>query len=266
MNMLNNDLGNSGGEQGIGEVLDFESLLRSSMEELMAKTQSHQDNWGFGSEEEWLLDQDQGKLTFKFPGRSTIAPVQIIGTYNTQNGNWLWAWANPLIADHLKTDVLRLKEYGEQWGIPRLTSAEWPAQESDCWYMAALACQLFGGQGAYRGPAADSHTLMLFGEVTHQPGLEDREQILRNFSEETATEFKGCLEDLTAQRQACCRYFRRGQTLGLSQAELIDWLGLSMPSVLDTAGYSPEDSERVMDMVGEISDQEIEESSVGSLV
>jgi hypothetical protein len=265
MSMLNDDGGSSGDEQSVGEEPDFESLLRSSMEELMTKTQSHQEGWGFGKEEEWLLDQDEGQLTFKFPGRSTVAPVQIIGTYNTQNGSWLWAWANPLIADHLKTDALRLKEYGEQWGIPRLTSPEWSAQESDCWYMAALSCQLFGAQGAYRGPAADSHTLMVFGEVTHNPALEDREQIVKNFREEIAAEFRNCTDNAPAQRQACCRYFRRGQSLGLSQAELIDSLGLSLPSVLDTAGYSPEESERVMGMIGEISDQEIQDSCVASV-
>ena len=262
--MLNDGVGSGGeGQSGVGEAPDFESLLRSSMEELMAKTQAHQTSWAFGSEEEWLLDQDQGQLTFKFPGRSTNAPIQIIGTYNTESGTWLWAWANPLIADHLKGDALALKEYGEQWSIPRLTSPEWPAQESDCWYMAALACQLFGRQGAYRGPAADSQTLIVFGEVTHDPALDDREALLKNFSEQTAAEFRACTENTADQRKACCRYFRRGQVLGLSQTELIDSLGLAMPSVLDSAGYSPEESERVMELVGEISDEEIQDSCLG---
>jgi len=266
MNMLNDDVGNGGDTQtGVGEALDFESLLRNSMEELMAKTQAHQTNWSFGSEEEWLLDQDQCQLTFKFPGRSTNVPIQIIGTYNTENGTWLWAWANPLIADDLKADALALKEYGEQWGIARLTSPEWPAQESDCWYMAALACQLFGRQGAYRGPASDSQTLMVFGEVAHSPALDDREAILKNFAEQTAAEFKAVIEDLAAQRKACCRYFRRGLVLGLTQTDLIDSLCLTMPSVLDDAGYSPEESERVMELIGEISDQEIQDSCVGNL-
>ena len=264
MSMLNNQVGDTGEQQGAGQALDFESLLRSSMEELMGRTQTHQEAWGFGSEEEWVLDQDEGQLIFKFPGRFSAAPVQIIGTYDTQNSAWLWAWANPLIGDHLKTDALRLKEYGEQWGIQRLTTPEWAAQESDCWYMAALACALFGAQGAYRGPAADSHTLMVFGELTHQPAPEDREEILKNFAQETAVEFKACVEDSSAQRQACCRYFRRGLALGLAQAELIDYLGLAMPSVLDAAGYAPEESERVMDMIGEISDQEIQNSYAGS--
>ena len=263
--MPNEDVGIKGESTRTDEAPDFETLMRISMEELMARTQAHQAAWNFGSEEEWILDQDEGHLTFKFPGRSTTAAVQIIGTYNTQTGTWLWAWANPLIANHLKKDAMRLKAYGERWGIQRLTTAEWVGQESDCWYMAALACRLFNRQGAYRGPAPDCHTLMLFGEVHHNPHLEDEVRILKTFMDETATEFKAVIDDSGSQRQACCRFFRRGLFLGLTQAELIDALGLSLPSVLDSAGYLPEEAERVMDMVGEISDDEIQNSCVGTI-
>ena len=48
--------------------------------------------------------------------------------------------------------------------------------------------------------------------------------------------------------------------MGLSQQELIDSLALSVPSVLETAGYSPEAAERVMEMIGGISDEEIQSS------
>ena len=263
--MPNDHLRTNGESTSMVAAPDFEFLLRASMEQLMTKTQAHQAAWDFGSEEEWILDQDAGELSFKFPGRSTLAPVQIIGTYNTQTGVWLWAWANPLIANHMKQDALQLKAYGEQWGIQRLTTAEWTGQESDCWYMAALACQLCNREGAYRGPAPDCHTLMVFGEVQHNPELEDHGQILKNFMDETAVEFKAAIENATAQRQACCRFFRRGQALGLSQAELIDALGLTMPAVLDMAGYMPEEAERVMDLVGEISDDEIQDPNPGTL-
>lgn len=230
------------------------------MDELMLKTQSHQSAWGFGSEESWNLDQDKGELVFLFPGRSTVAPVQIIGTYEASTETWTWAWANPLIADELKAHALQLKEYGEQNGIQRLCAGEWLGQESDCWYMVALACKLFNAHGAYRGPAEGTYTFMTFGEVAHSPALDDHEAIVRNFKEQTATEFRACAEDLDSQRGVCCRYFRRGSSLGLSQSELIDALGLTTPSVLDLAAYSPDESERIMGLIGEISDEEIQNS------
>ena len=42
-------------------------------------------------------------------------------------------------------------------------------------------------------------------------------------------------------------YFKEGEALGESQPALIDYLGISYPSVLDNAGYSDEDAQRVMD-------------------
>src|SRR5262245_60379487 len=124
MNSRDRILENSNGNGSPEQALDFESLLQASMEELMAKTQAHQAAWDFGTEEEWHLDQDLGELKFKFPGRMAIAPVQIIGTFDTQAGSWMWAWANPLIADNLKTDSLCVKRFGEQYGIQRLTTSE----------------------------------------------------------------------------------------------------------------------------------------------
>jgi hypothetical protein len=264
MNFRDNNLSGGEGQDAAGEAMDFDTLLRFSMEELMGKSQVHQTAWGFGTEEDWQLDSDQGELVFRFPGRTAIAQVQVIGTYDTENRAWMWSWANPLIAENLKGQAVWLREYGERYGIERLTTPEWLGEESDCWYMVALAAKLADMQGAYRGPAPETQTFMTFTQLSHSPSPEDREQIVGNFKEESAAEFRACIEDLDAQRRACCRYFRRGDMVGLSQSELLDALGLTMPSILDLAGYPPEDTERVMDMVGEISDEEIQSTAAFS--
>jgi len=246
-------------ETGI-EVADFETLLRVSMEDLMVVTQTYQQAWHFGKEEQWHLDHDQGELVLKFPGRQVIAAAQIIGVYDSEAGLWQWAWANPLLPPNIIVHAQRVKEYGEQQGIERLTSPEWAGAETDCWYMAALAFRLSGCQGAYRGPAGATYTFFTLGELTLDPALDDLEAVTRNFLLETAEEFRNCAENPEEQRRACCRYFRRGSLTGLTQNELIDSLALSTPSVLDTAGYSAEAAQQVMDMLGGISDEEIHNS------
>ena len=240
--------------------LDFDGLLRLSMEELLLKTQAHQNSWLFGKEEQWNLDPGQGELAFTFPGRLVTAPAQIIGTYSTETGIWTWGWANSSVPQNLSAHALQLREYGEQNGIPRLTSPEWAGEETDCWYMAALACKICGFQGAYRGPSENTFSFITFGPVKLSPSLEDRDELLKNFALESANDFRNCAESLEDQRHVCCRYFRRGTLVGLSQSELIDSLALSSPSVLETAGYPPEAAERVMEMVGGISDDEIHTS------
>jgi len=239
------------------EAADFETLLRISMEELMVLTQNHQEAWHFGKEDEWQLDQERGELLLQFPGRQILAPAQIIGAYNSQAGAWQWAWAQDSLPRNLIAHALRLREYGQREGIERLTSAEWQGQETDCWYMAALACRLCGSQGAYRAPAENIFTFMTFGEVEAFPALDDADAMVKNFLEQSAEEFRNRSENPEEQKLACCRYFRRGPLTGLSQSELIDFLGLSSPSVLDLAGYPPEVAQQVMEMAGRLSEEEI---------
>jgi hypothetical protein len=243
-----------------GAALDFDGLLRMSMEELLLKTQHHQNTWLFGKEEQWTLDPGRGEVAFSFPGRLVTAPAQVIGTFSTETALWRWGWADSSISENLSTHALRLKEYGQHNGIPRLTSPEWTAEETDCWYMAALACNLCGSYGAYRGPSENNYSFITFGELTLNPPLEAREELLKNFATESANDFRTCAESFEDQRRACCRYFRRGLLVGLSQSELIDSLALTAPSVLDAAGYQPDAAERVMEMIGGLSDEEIADS------
>jgi hypothetical protein len=137
-----------------------------SMEELRLKTMGHQAGWGFGKAKRWSLDQSRGDLLFTFvDGVVATCPAQIVGSFDGADGIWLWAWANPSIADSLKRDSLRVRDYGHQLQIARLTSAEWPCTEADAWAMAALACKLCEAQGVYRGPAGTAFVFMTFGQV-----------------------------------------------------------------------------------------------------
>jgi len=149
-----------------GETPELKTLLDTSMEELRLKTMGHQAGWGFGKATRWSLDQSRGDLLFTFDGGVVATcPAQIVGSFDSEDGSWLWAWANPSIADSLKRDSLRVRDYGQKLQIARLTSAEWPCTEADAWSMAALACKLCETQGVYRGPAGTAFVFMTFGKV-----------------------------------------------------------------------------------------------------
>lgn len=144
---------------------EFQALLDASMEELQLKTQAHS-AWGLGTFDRWDMNQDVGDLVFtNEDGTTAVAPVQIIGSFSTNDNSWLWAWDNPSINDALKVDAAKLKEYGETHGIDKLTSRKWTGTQDDAWAMAALAVKLCDAQGAYRGPAGSTYVFMTFGEV-----------------------------------------------------------------------------------------------------
>ena len=64
---------------------------------------------------------------------------------------------------------------------------------------------------------------------------------------EAANEFRSRRGDLLTQLTVCCNYFVRGESEGISHEELIDFLGISTPSVLDRAGYSDLEALRLME-------------------
>src|SRR5262245_40755099 len=65
------------------------------------------------------------------------------------------------------------------------------------------------------------------------------------------------LDSAEAQRMALCWFLRRGSEEDFTQGELIDFLGVSSPCVLSLAGYPQEAARRVMDMLGDITRDEI---------
>ena len=154
-----------GQKDDTGETPEFKAFLDGSMEGLRLQNQAHQDTWGLGKAVRWDFAQTTGELIFTFPDKTVRSPAQIIGSFNSQAGSWLWAWANLSILDPIKRDAIKVKEYGEQHNIKRLTTAKWQAAESDCWHMAALACRLCKSNGVYRGPAGATFVFITFGEV-----------------------------------------------------------------------------------------------------
>lgn len=65
---------------------------------LQARTDELASKWGFGSEASWNLDMNAGVLTFTFDdGRVVEKPVQVIGTFDTATGTFLWGWDHPSV-------------------------------------------------------------------------------------------------------------------------------------------------------------------------
>ncbi|MCA8997838.1 MAG: hypothetical protein KDA80_12660 [Planctomycetaceae bacterium] len=144
--------------------MTLKELIPISVEELKIKTEGHK-AWGFGSFDNWNLNQDDGQLIFSNDdGTRAVAPAQIIGSYDYDNGTWKWAWANETIQDHLKEHSNIVRQWGEDNGAGLLTNDEIYAEESDAWDFVAIAVKLCDAQCAYRGPVNDRTAIfMTFG-------------------------------------------------------------------------------------------------------
>jgi hypothetical protein len=146
---------------------DYNMLEERAMNELRLKTEAALGLYRLG-ERSWAVDQAAGTVTFDHPenGTRATAPLQIIGTYDPEDGTWLWAWDHPSIMEPLRVHAETVRRYGEEHGIAELTQAKVRCAEDDCWRFAALACHLNEAQGAYRGPTGGPLVFLTYGTVT----------------------------------------------------------------------------------------------------
>lgn len=144
---------------------EFRQLIDRSMEELRLKTSAHDAAWHL-SDASWSVDQDAGTIVFtNADGVKATCPVQIIGTYNTEDGTWLWGWDHPSVQAPLNEHAKKVLAYGKEHGISKLTTRKLKCDESEAWEFTALACKLSDAQGAYRGPTGPTLVFVTFGDV-----------------------------------------------------------------------------------------------------
>lgn len=153
------------GGSGPSEPPEFRTLVEQSMNELQLKTQAHDNIWHIG-QVNWNVEQEAGTIVFTSPdGVTATCPVQIIGTFNTEDSTWMWGWDHPAVLPPLQGHAKRLRMYGQEHGIARLTTRTLRSSEEEAWEFAALACKLCGAEGAYRGPVGSAMVFMTFGKV-----------------------------------------------------------------------------------------------------
>lgn len=161
MGFLNRIFGN---RQEPRDPPELRQQIIKAMNGLAAVTAAHDKMLHLG-EADWSLDQEIGDLVFTARGIRATAPAQIIGTYNTNDGTWLWGWDHPSVAPPLAQHANKLLKYGQQHGYRRLSTRQLKCTEQECWEFTALAFLLCEANGAYRGPAGPALVFMTFGQV-----------------------------------------------------------------------------------------------------
>ena len=131
----------------------FQKFADEALEEAQAKQAKLIKEYRIDSYERYDWDQDSATLVFSDAGvAKVIATFQFVGSHSKRSGTWLWAWGNRSIDEKLSAGARKVRAYGEQHKISRLTQAKWAAQEVDAWEMAAVQAKLTGALGLYRSP------------------------------------------------------------------------------------------------------------------
>ncbi len=155
-----------GGRKKIDYPPALQPQIEKAVSALQAMTTAHDATWQLG-EADWSADLDHGTIEFTSPnGTRAVARCQVIGTYDTKQGSWLWGWDHPSVPPPVAVHAKKVLAHGQQHGFDVLTTRKLEIPEEQCWELTALACMLNGAQGAYRGPAGTTLVFFTFGKVT----------------------------------------------------------------------------------------------------
>ena len=78
----------------------------------------------------------------------------------------------------------------------------------------------------------------------------------------TAAALREAKPDPVRQKQALCCYYKQGERANLTAGELIDFLGVSSPSILDRAGYTSEEGDAVMRISDSLTDEDLRQTAL----
>jgi hypothetical protein len=86
---------------------------------------------------------------------------------------------------------------------------------------------------------------------------EDYFTFVAYLSEWTKQELEEVRGDAVGEKQALCRYYKRGERAQLTPGELIDFLAVDGSNIIEEAGYSYEECLRLMEISDRLTDAEI---------
>ena len=142
-----------------------ELVFGRAQSEIQLKTRVFQSI--FGEEHyDWNVDLEAGLIRFTSASKTVTAPVQVIGTFNSVDGTFLWGWDHPSIPEPSRAHAQLAREFGRRHDLPLFTTRMVECTEAQAWEFTAVALYLSGAQGAYRGPAGTTMVFMTFGEMT----------------------------------------------------------------------------------------------------
>jgi len=144
----------------------WQDLIASAQESLKTHISNAYQTYGIGEFERFDCDLPTGRIWWSTAGEKKVeADMVIVGTISGESGTWLWGWGNPHLNGVPMEEMDRVISFGEENGIEKLTSRQWPAEEVDGWEMTALAAQVLQAEAAYRCPSGKGFLFVLLNRI-----------------------------------------------------------------------------------------------------
>ncbi|MFT4018471.1 MAG: hypothetical protein QM668_16015 [Agriterribacter sp.] len=150
------------------DTISFDNLSKRAYDYLNKQQDICNSVYKIGAYQNWYYDQLTGELTFSDNGiKKLIIDYEEVGSVSEVTNTFLWAWGNPHLEEKIKSEIVRVKEYGQKRKFEKLINPKWTADQYDGWEMTAIASYLLKSKGAYRVPTSNDKlfSFMIFKNI-----------------------------------------------------------------------------------------------------
>lgn len=149
---------------------EFEKLIEESTAYLQACNDRSNRGFGIGDYARYDCDLIRNEIWWSSAeGPRVRAKLTIVGSWSTESETWLWAWANPHLGGVEIGPIEKVRAFGEEGGISKLTERKWKADKVDGWEMTSVAARLLESQGAYCSPNRSGYLFLLYDNLEFIP-------------------------------------------------------------------------------------------------
>ncbi len=148
---------------------DAELYIQQSVAVLRTQTAKHASDWHLGEQTKWSPDPEHGSVVFAFADRTVAEAddLQIVGTYDVDNGIFFWGWDHPFVDEPFAAHAKLARQFGIDNKLPNYIEPSVHCTEAEAWEFTAVAARLADAKGAYGGSGSPGKQLMFvtFGDV-----------------------------------------------------------------------------------------------------
>jgi hypothetical protein len=141
-------------------------FIEGAHEGLQIQTLAHINSWKLGEEDKWNVDMHEGLLWFDFSdGKTVSTKIQIVGTYNTFDGTFLWGWDHPSVSSELAKHSQLAYDWGKLNNEPSFTELKLVCSIADVWKISAAVNRISNANGVYKGNSGATQVFMTLGTI-----------------------------------------------------------------------------------------------------
>lgn len=141
---------------------ELAQLIVESHVEVLTKHARAVEQWGIGSADRWSADLAAGTITFHFPNHVIRGEAELLGSFATEPGTWLWGWANGSVPESSTGAAREVRELAIRPGLQLLAAPKLQVSAETADDLANIAVEAGGMDGWYRSPSPTKNVYLGF--------------------------------------------------------------------------------------------------------